>query len=74
MLKHLFSLIGSVLVANAVKKYGLQEFAFLVLEIVPQDETVYVTTLLNREDYYIQELKPEYNIAPQATNSEDWKH
>ena len=74
MHKHLFSLIGNIRVANAVKKYGLQEFAFLVLEIVPQDETVDVTTLLNREDYYIQELKPEYNIAPQATNSVGWKH
>jgi len=48
MHKHLFSLIGSVLVANDVKKYGLQEFSFLVLEIVPQDETVNVTTLLDR--------------------------
>ena len=74
MHKHLFTLIGNIRVANAVKKYGLQEFAFLVLEIVPQDETVDATTLLNREDYYIQELKPEYNIAPQATNSVGWKH
>ena len=74
MHKHLFSFIGSVLVANAVKKYGLKEFAFLVLEIVPQDETVDVTTLINREDYYIQELKPEYNIVLQATNFVGWKH
>ena len=65
MHKHLFSLIGNIRVANAVQKYGLQEFAFLVLEIVPQDDTVDATTLLNREDYYIQELNPEYNIAPQ---------
>ena len=55
-------------------KYGLQEFAFLVIEIVPQDDTVDVTTLLNREDYYIQELKPEYNIVPKATNFVGWKH
>ncbi len=77
MHKHLFSLIGNVQVAKAVNKYGLQEFAFLVLEIVPQDLTVDVTTLLNREDYYIQELKPEYNIVPQQTNflrRQGWKH
>ena len=74
MHKHLFSLIGNVQVANAVNKYGLQEFAFLVLEIVPQDLTVDVTTLLNREDYYIQELKPEYNIVLQHTNFVGWKH
>ena len=60
--------------ANAVNKYGLQEFAFLVLEIVPPDETVDVTTLLNREDYYIQKLKPEYNIVLQATKFVGWKH
>ena len=72
--KHLFSLIGSVQVANAVNKYGLQEFAFLVLEIVPQEDTVDVKTLLNREDYYIQELKPEYNIVLQASNFVGWKH
>jgi hypothetical protein len=36
--RHLFAYTGSVLVANAVKKYGLNEFVFLVLEIVPQEE------------------------------------
>jgi len=33
--KHLFSCTGNKRVANAVKKYGLSEFAFLILEIVP---------------------------------------
>lgn len=74
MHKHLYSLKGNVPVANAVKKYGLQEFAVLVLEIVPQDETVDASLLLNREDFYILELKPEYNIAPLASNSVGWKH
>ena len=35
--KHLFSLVGSKVVASAVSKYGLAEFAFLVLEIVPKN-------------------------------------
>lgn len=74
MHKHLFSLMGNKLTANAVKKYGLHEFAFLVLEIVPQESKVDVVTLLAREDYYIQEFKPEYNIRPLATNSVGWKH
>jgi group I intron endonuclease len=73
--KHLFALIGNVHVANAVKKYELHEFAFLVLEIVPQDtESAKVSTLLNREDHYIQTLRPQYNIALLATNSKGWKH
>lgn len=57
--KHLFSKIGNILVSKAVEKYGLQNFAFLVLEIVPQQNTIDVKLLLEREDYYIQSLKPE---------------
>jgi len=47
----------------------------LVLEIVPQDiYSAKVSTLLNREDYYIQTLSPKYNTVPLATNSIGWKH
>lgn len=67
--KHLFSLVGSKVLASAVRKYGLAEFAFLVLETVPQN-----ILLLSREDYYIETLKPEYNIAKLATNATGWKH
>jgi group I intron endonuclease len=76
--RHLFAYTGSVLVANAVKKWGLNEFVFLVLEIVPQEEESNnmekSTALLNREDHYIQTLCPEYNIAPLASNSSGWNH
>ena len=72
--KHLFSFTGNKRVANAVNKYGLSEFAFLVLEIVPQKDKIDSTLLLNREDYYLETLKPEYNIAPIASNSLGWKH
>lgn len=72
--KHLFYLAGNKRVANAVKKYGLSEFAFLVLEMVPQDSKTDSTLLLNREDYYLHTLKPEYNIAPLASNTVGWKH
>ena len=59
--KHLFSFVGNKRVANAVNKYGLSEFAVpsLVLEIVPQLNKTDSTLLLNREDYYLQTLKPE---------------
>jgi len=73
--KHLFALIGDVHVANAVKIYELHEFAFIVIEIVPQDiDSDKVSTLLNREDPYIQTLRPQYNIGLLATNSQGWKH
>lgn len=72
--KHLFSLSGNKRVANAVYKYGLSEFAFLVLEIVPQEDKMDSTLLINREDHYLETLKPEYNIARLASNSLGWKH
>ena len=66
--------MGNVLVGKAVKKYGLEFFFPLVLELVPQQNTVDVKLLLEQEDHYILSLKPEYNIAPLATNSVGWKH
>jgi group I intron endonuclease len=74
MHKHLFSKLGNILVSRAVEKYGLENFVFLVLEIVPYQDTVDVKLLLEREDYYIKFMCPEYNIAPLATNSAGWKH
>jgi len=65
---HLFSFTGNKRVANAVNKYGLSQFAFLVLEVVPQENKTDSTLLLNREDYYLQTLKPQYNIAPLTSN------
>ena len=49
--KHLFSKMGNVLVGKAVEKYGLENFVFLVLELVPQQDTVDVKLLLEREDH-----------------------
>lgn len=46
MHKHLFSKIGNILVGRAIEKYGLENFVFLVLEIVPQQDTVDVKLLL----------------------------
>jgi group I intron endonuclease len=66
--------MGNVLVGKAVEKYGLENFVFLVLELVSQQDTVDVKLLLEREDHYILSLKPEYNIAPLATNSVGWNH
>lgn len=66
MHKHLYSKLGNILVGKAVEKYGLKNFTFLVLELVPQQDTVDVKLLLEREDYYIKTMKPEYNIAPLA--------
>lgn len=72
--KHLFGLTVSRIVANAVHKYGLKEFAFLVLEIIPQESNQLDNNVVVREDFYLQSLKPNYNIAPLASNTTGCTH
>lgn len=73
--KHLYGGSGSSLVWAAVQKYGLSNFAFVVLESVPSViNTEDNAQLLKREDHYISSLLPEYNIALQAGNTFGIKH
>lgn len=72
---HLIYYRGSKLVKHAVKKYKLQNFAFIVLELFP-----YIVNkennkdLLNLEDKYLKLLLPNYNILTEAGNSFGYKH
>lgn len=50
---------------NAWNKYGSDSFEFSVVEKV--DKT---SDLIQREQYYIDNLEPEYNIVPKADRSE----
>jgi group I intron endonuclease len=70
--KHLFSLNGSKLVAAAVQKYGLENFAFVVADIISSAEDNKI--ILKMEDFFIQQLRPEYNIALKAGNTFGVKH
>jgi group I intron endonuclease len=73
--KHLYGGSGSKLVKNAVKKYGLSSFAFILLGTIPEIVTKEDNqSLLNLENHYIDMLKPKYNIAPQAGNTLGMKH
>lgn len=47
---------------NAWNKYGESAFTFEVLELCEKE------ALLTREQYYMDEYKPQYNIAPIAGN------
>jgi len=73
--KHLFGFSGSQILAAAVQKYGLSNFAFIVLETLPnvvsKEEN---KDLLSLEDKYLNTLKPIYNIAPIAGNTLGVKH
>jgi len=71
--KHLYDGSGSILVWAAALKYGLSNFAFVVLDTVHSVPFFYYEEenkeLLYREYYYMNLLGPIYNIAPQAGNT-----
>lgn len=72
---HLIYLNGSKIIKNSVKKYGLHNFVFIVLELFPelvnQENN---KKLLNLEDFYIKSLLPDYNILTEAGSSFGYKH
>ena len=73
--KHLFGMNGSKLVAAAVLKYGLNNFAFSVVATIPAVVTKEDNKkLLNLEDHYLTLLTPVYNIAVNAANTLGVKH
>nr|ABU50155.1 GIY-YIG endonuclease [Beauveria bassiana] len=72
---HLIYFNGSKIVKNSVKKYGLHNFVFIVLELFPkivnQENN---KELFNLEDFYLKSLLPDYNILTEAGSSFGYKH
>ena len=72
---HLIYFRGSKIVKAAVKKYRLENFAFLVLELYPNLVTQENNKeLLDLEDKYLKSLLPNYNILTEAGSSFGYKH
>jgi group I intron endonuclease len=72
---HLIYFRGSKIVKLAVKKYNLENFAFLVLELYPNVVTRENNKeLLDLEDKYLKLLLPNYNILTEAGSSFGYKH
>lgn len=72
---HLIYFRGSKVVKAAVNKYGLKNFAFLILELYPDVITKENNKeLLNLEDKYLKLLLPNYNILTEAGYSFGYKH
>ena len=72
---HLLHFKGSKIVKNAVKKYGINSFAFMVLDLFPEIVTRENNKrLLDLEDFYLKSLLPNYNILTEAGSSFGYKH
>jgi group I intron endonuclease len=72
---HLIYFRGSKIVKSAVKKYGLDNFAFIILELYPNIVTKENNKeLLDLEDRYLKLLLPNYNILTEAGSSFGYKH
>lgn len=72
---HLIYFNGSKVVKNAVKKYGLENFAFIILELFPEVVNQENNKkLLDLEDFYLKSLLPNYNILTEAGSSFGYKH
>jgi group I intron endonuclease len=73
--KHLIGFNGSKIVKLAVKKYKLENFAFVILEEYPEIVTKENNkNLLDLEDFYLKSLLPNYNILTEAGNTFGYKH
>jgi group I intron endonuclease len=73
--RHLIYLLGSKVVKNAVRKYKLNNFAFIILELFPEIVTKENNKkLLDLEDFYLKSLLPNYNILTEAGSSFGYKH
>ena len=70
---HTYYSLGSLAKSNrpierALLKHGYSNFSLEILEYCDKDN------LLKREQYYLDELKPEYNIVEKAGSSLGYKH
>jgi group I intron endonuclease len=75
LLNHLYYLKGNPNISKDVKKFGRKNFAFVILDIIPEkitDKTNLV--LLSLEQRYLDLIKPKYNIVPLAGNTFGYKH
>jgi group I intron endonuclease len=72
---HLIYFRGSKIVKLAVKKYGIENFAFVILDLYPNIVNKENNKeLLDLEDKYLKLLLPNYNILTEAGSSFGYKH
>lgn len=73
--RHLLNFTGSKIVKNAVRKYKINNFTYLILEIFPKVVNKENNKdLMDLEDLYLKSLLPNYNILTEAGSSFGYKH
>lgn len=73
--KHLIRGLGNKNIAIDLEKYGIKDFAFVILEYFPEEVTKRNNPeLMALETYWIQTYKPTYNILLEAGNSLGYTH
>jgi group I intron endonuclease len=65
----LSKLLDGRYISNSINKYGHNNFSVFILETSKED-----ISILDREQYYIDLYKPEYNLLKIAGNSLGYKH
>jgi group I intron endonuclease len=72
---HLIYFKGSKILKNSVRKYKIENFAFLIIELFPEIVNKENNKdLIDREDFYLKTLLPNYNILTEAGSSFGYKH
>jgi group I intron endonuclease len=59
---------NNTIIVKAIIKYGIGNFALLILDFTEEENT------LSKEQFWIDKLKPEYNILKEVSNSKGYKH
>lgn len=65
---YLSRLLDNRYISKSINKYGHNYFSIFILETCKEE------SILDREQYYINLYKPEYNILQKAGNSLGYKH
>nr|YP_009440962.1 GIY-YIG endonuclease [Absidia glauca]AMA21282.1 GIY-YIG endonuclease [Absidia glauca] len=60
--------------SNSIIKYGHDNFSVVVIETITKDKDNFKRFLLEREQYYIDTLKPLLNLSPTAGSNYGYKH
>jgi len=72
--RQIFYLTVNRPIANAINKYGLSQFAFLLLEIIPEQDSFNNTIIIDRENFYLESLLPQYNYQLTVNNKVPLKY